>query len=62
MNAPETPAPSTARRQLHRRVKRGIVVSYLHGLSQRHRPAAVRPALGDPAAAAATSGAAPPRP
>jgi hypothetical protein len=32
------PRPSAARRQLHRRVKRGIVAGYLHGLSPRHRP------------------------
>ena len=30
-----------ARRQLHRRVKRGIVASYIHELSERHNEAAL---------------------
>jgi hypothetical protein len=40
VTAPATaPIPRPARRvERHRRVKRGIVAGYLHGLSQRHRP------------------------
>jgi hypothetical protein len=44
---PTAPAPTTqpgALRARHRRVKRGIVAGYLHGLSPRHRPVVAAPA------------------
>jgi hypothetical protein len=50
---PTAPAPITPPRGLrarHRRVKRGIVAGYLHGLSPRHRRVVPAPA---PAAARA---------
>jgi hypothetical protein len=44
---PTAPAPNTqtprALRARHRRVKRGIVAGYLHGLSPRHRPVVAAP-------------------
>ena len=41
MTETRTPAEpdATRRRQLHRRVKRGIVASYIHELSERHNDA-----------------------
>jgi hypothetical protein len=55
-----SPLPQTSPRpELHRRVKRGIVAGYLHGLTQRHgagiaqRPLATPLPRAVPAAAAA---------
>jgi hypothetical protein len=53
MTPPETTA---ARRRLQRRIKRGIVMSYLHGLSRRHRPKPEPPVPpAEPATARATT-------
>jgi hypothetical protein len=42
MTETRTPAesPSTRRVQQHRRIKRGIVASYIHQISERHNEAA----------------------
>ncbi len=42
MTKTRTPAEATARRMKHRRIKRGIVASYIHQLSERHSENASR--------------------
>ena len=52
MNEPRTPVDVDAVRplQLRRRVKRGVVASYIHELSERHRGADARVHDGAPEA------------
>jgi hypothetical protein len=57
-NGAPYPADKTRRLQRKRRVKRGIVASYLHELSPRHRAdaaAALEPAVQEVAAPASAS-------
>jgi hypothetical protein len=42
MTETRTPTEATARRMKHRRIKRGIVASYIHQLSERHSENAAR--------------------
>ena len=47
MTETRTPAetPSARRQQQHRRIKRGIVASYIHQISERHNDAAAEERL-----------------
>jgi hypothetical protein len=42
MTQTRTPTEATARRMKHRRIKRGIVASYIHQISGRHSENAAR--------------------